>query len=292
MFDDIDDVAEGEDVVVGDGVFVGVEGDEIVVEVVAAGELGFVVGFERGDEEFAVADGDGAGVLGGDGEAFVDLAGVDVDDGDLVFGGEGDVGFFVAGEGDADGFVEGGGFGGGVECLDGGDDVEVGGFRRSEVDDADRVGDVVGDPEFGAVGADGEGDGVDADVDAVDDLSGSGVDDVDGIGGGVDDEDVVAVYGDGVGVGAEEGGVADFCGSGCCGRHGVAWGEPEGGEGGAEESGGKDGGEAGFGHGGAEVRFPKERRPAVNPDWWGSFLWSGSGRRDAGGPGGGEGANR
>ena len=86
VFDDVENVSKGEDVVVGDGVLMGVEGDEVAIDFVAAGELGFVVGLEGDDVKFSVADGDGAGVLGGDGEVFGDLSGGDVDDGDFVFG--------------------------------------------------------------------------------------------------------------------------------------------------------------------------------------------------------------
>ena len=39
------------------------------------------------------------------------------------------------------------------------------------------------------------------------------VDDVNGIGRGVDDDEVVVVKGDGMKMGAKKGGVADFCGS-------------------------------------------------------------------------------
>ena len=84
VLDDVDNVSEGEDIIVSDGVLVGVEGDEVAIDFVAAGELGFVVGFEGEDVEFAVTDDEGAGVLGGDGEVFCDLAGGDIDDGDFV----------------------------------------------------------------------------------------------------------------------------------------------------------------------------------------------------------------
>ncbi len=41
-----DNVAEGENVIMGDGVLVGIEGDEVAVNFVAPRELGFVVGLE------------------------------------------------------------------------------------------------------------------------------------------------------------------------------------------------------------------------------------------------------
>lgn len=43
VFDDVDDVPEGEDVVVGDGVLMGIEGDEVAIDFVATGELRLVV---------------------------------------------------------------------------------------------------------------------------------------------------------------------------------------------------------------------------------------------------------
>lgn len=69
----------------GDRVFVGVEGDEVAINFRPAGELGLVVGFEGDNVEFSISDGEGAGILGGDGEVPGDLAGGDVDDGDFVF---------------------------------------------------------------------------------------------------------------------------------------------------------------------------------------------------------------
>ena len=82
MFDDVADVFLG---VVGGTVLVDIEGGGGAFDFGAAGELGFVVGLEGDDVEFAVADGDGAWVLGRDGEEICDPTGGNVDDGDFIF---------------------------------------------------------------------------------------------------------------------------------------------------------------------------------------------------------------
>lgn len=85
---------------------------------------------------------------------FCDAAGGDVDDGNLIFGGERDVGFLIIGEGDADGFVKARGTFFEVKVLHGCDDVEVGGTGGIGIDHADGVGNVIADPGFEAIGSD------------------------------------------------------------------------------------------------------------------------------------------
>ena len=209
VFDDVDDVPEGEDVVVGDGVLMGIEGDEVAIDFVATGELGFVVRFEGKDVELPVFNRNGAGVLRGDGEVFGDLAGGDIDYGNFVFRGERDVGFLIVGESDADGLVESGGTFFWIEILNGGDDMKAGRTCRVGIDNTHGIRDMVAHPDFLAIGTDGNTDGVDANGDAFDEAAVFGVDDIDGVGGSVGDEEGVLEKDDGLEVWAEKGGVAD-----------------------------------------------------------------------------------
>ncbi len=62
----------------------GVEGDELTVDLVAARELGLVVRFERDHVEALAVDDDVAWILGGNLQALFDLPGGDVDHGDLI----------------------------------------------------------------------------------------------------------------------------------------------------------------------------------------------------------------
>ncbi len=86
MFDDINNVTQREDVIVGDGMLVGIESNEVTINFVAAGELGFVIGFEGDNIELTIPDTDRAGVLGRDVKALGNLAGGNVNDSDLIFG--------------------------------------------------------------------------------------------------------------------------------------------------------------------------------------------------------------
>ena len=169
----------------------GVEGDEVAVDLIAAGELGFVVRLKGEDVEPAVFHRDGAGVLRGDGKVLGDFARGDIDDGDFVFGRERDVGFLVVGEGDADGFVEIGGAFFLIEILNGGDDMKAGRAGGIGIDDTDGIGNVIADPKLFAIGTKSETDGIDADGDALHKLSVLGVDDINGVGGSVGDEEGV-----------------------------------------------------------------------------------------------------
>ena len=60
---------------------------------------------------------DGTRILRGDAKVTRDLARADIDDGNAILGGEGDVSFFVAGERDANRFIETGGLSAQVEVL-------------------------------------------------------------------------------------------------------------------------------------------------------------------------------
>ena len=51
VLDDIGHVPEGEHVVVGDRVLMGIEGYQVTIQLVAPGKLGLVVGFERNNIE-------------------------------------------------------------------------------------------------------------------------------------------------------------------------------------------------------------------------------------------------
>lgn len=98
---------------------------------------------------------------------FCDAAGGDVDHGNLIFGGERDVGLLIIGEGDADGFVKASGAFFEVKVLNGCDDAEVGGAGGIGVDHADGVGNMIADPGFAAIGSDRDTHRVNANGDAL-----------------------------------------------------------------------------------------------------------------------------
>ena len=158
-----------------------------------------------------------------------------VDDGDPVRRRQRDVGLRVARERDAHGFVELRCIGGRVEVVDGGDHLLEEAALRVAVDHAHGVGDVVGHPDLGAVRPYGDGDGVHADVDAVDHLETCRVDDINRVGRCVDDVDEAAVDDDRVGMRTGERRPADVLGDV---DDDARIGPEAGGRGGAEHNGG------------------------------------------------------
>ena len=214
VLDDVGIVVGGQHVVVAEYVLHGVERAAVAVDALrlAAGQLGLVVGLERDHVEPVVAHRNGAGILRGDRQPAGDGAGRDVHHRNPVRCRQGDVGLRIARERDADGFVHAGGERGRMEVVDGGDDLLEEVTVRVGVDHAHRVGDVVGDPDFLPVRADGEAHGVDADVDAVHHRVRAGVDHVHGVRRRIGRVDEVAVDDDGICVRTVERGPADVVG--------------------------------------------------------------------------------
>ena len=197
MLDDVQDMAKRQHVVDTDRVLVGIKGLELAIEWLGTtGELRLVVGFEGDDVQPVPLDGDGPWVLGSDGQSPGDPAVTDVDHGNGVFRRQGHVGLLVVGECDANRFVKAGGPGGGIEILDRRDDLEIGRAVKVGVDHADRIGHVIGDPEFFAVGSHGQTHRVDSDGDAGMDLASGCIDDIDRVGRRVRDEDPPTAEGD------------------------------------------------------------------------------------------------
>ena len=64
MFYDISFVAEREDVIVSNGMLMGVEGDQLTVNLVPARKLRLVVRFEGDDVKFSITHHNSSGVLG------------------------------------------------------------------------------------------------------------------------------------------------------------------------------------------------------------------------------------
>ena len=94
VLDDVDDRPEGEDVVVADRVFPGVEGDKVAIGLPpAAGELRAVVRLKWRHIKLALADLNSTGILR-ENQKRLDHAPLrHVDHGDPVLGREGDIGF-------------------------------------------------------------------------------------------------------------------------------------------------------------------------------------------------------
>ena len=84
MLDDIGHVSERQYVVIGNGVLMSVEGNELTVDLVSARELGFVVGLEGNDEQLVVTHHNGPGILSPDRQALGHLSGSDVHHRDFV----------------------------------------------------------------------------------------------------------------------------------------------------------------------------------------------------------------
>ena len=215
MLYDVRNVTDGEYVVVGDGMFVGIEGHEIAVDLFAAGQLGLVVRLEGYDVEPVAPYHDGSGVLSCDIETLHYFLFPDVDYRDLVFRGKRDVGLLVVGKGDSHGLVEASGLGLWVDILNGGHDMQESWFGIIEVNHADRIGNVIGHPQFLSIRPQGKADRIDAHVDAVDDFARFRVDDVDGVRGSVGHENVFPVCNDRPGMRTEKGRVTYFprCGA-------------------------------------------------------------------------------
>jgi hypothetical protein len=81
---DIGHVAQGQNVVVGNGVLMGIEGHEFAIDLVSARQLGLVIGLERKDIQFAVTHDDGPRILSPDRQALDNFSGNDVHHRDLV----------------------------------------------------------------------------------------------------------------------------------------------------------------------------------------------------------------
>ena len=210
VLDDVDDVAEGEDVVVADRVFPGVKGDQVAVGLSpAARELRAVVRFKRRYIEPAAAHLEGTRILGSNRKRLHHAPPRHVDHGDPILGREGDIGLGVIGEGDPHRLIEAGGVGERVEVLDRGHDVEQRGALRSGVDHAHRVGDVVGDPHLPAVGTGHDRHRLDANRDPADDAPRGNLDDVERIGGSVGDEQMPPNDRQRIDMGGEKPGMAD-----------------------------------------------------------------------------------
>ena len=116
-------------------------------------------------------------------------AGRNIDDGDAVRGGQRHIGLAVVGEGDAHRFVEPCGEGCRVDVLNGGDHLVECGARRVRIDDADRVGDMVGHPDFAAVRPHRDADRIDAHVNPANEGARRHVENVHRVGGRVRDVD-------------------------------------------------------------------------------------------------------
>ena len=222
VLDDVDDVAEGENVVVADRVFPGVERDQVAVRLTpAARELCAVVRFKRRHIEPAAAHLDGTRVLRGNRQRLDHAPPRHVDHDDPVLGREGDIGLGVIGKGDPHRLIEAGGEGERVEILDRGHDVEPRGALRSGVDDAHRIGDVVGDPHLPAVGTGHDRHRLDANRDPADDAPRGDFNDVERVGGGVGDKQMPPDNRQRIDMGGEKPGMANAregIGRGCSGK--------------------------------------------------------------------------
>lgn len=138
-----------------------IKSNKVSINFVASGELGFVIRLERENIELTVSDTDRARVLGRDFKVLGDLAGSNVNDSDLVFGRERNVGFLIAGKGDANRLVEISGTLLEINILHSVNDPEMRRIFRIGVDDTYRVGNVIANPSFKSIGADCDADGID-----------------------------------------------------------------------------------------------------------------------------------
>ena len=86
MLDDINNVTQRENVIIGYRMLVSIKSNEVAINFIAAGELGFVIRFEGDHIELTVPDLDRTRVLSGNIKALGDLAGGNVNDSDLIFG--------------------------------------------------------------------------------------------------------------------------------------------------------------------------------------------------------------
>ena len=123
-----------------------------------------VVGLERDDVEAIALHGDGAGILGTDCQVVGNGTAGHIHHRHLIGSGERDVCLGVARKGNAHRLVEARYQGRRVDVLDGGDNLVEGAVHGIGVDDADRIGDVVRDPDLVAIWPHGDGHRIDADV--------------------------------------------------------------------------------------------------------------------------------
>jgi hypothetical protein len=74
--------------------------------------------------------------------------------------------------------------------------MHEGGFGIIEINHANRIGNVIGHPQFLSVRPQGKANRIDAHIDAVDDFARFGMDDVDGVRGRVGHENVIPMHND------------------------------------------------------------------------------------------------
>ena len=93
--------------------------------------------------------------------------------------------------------AEAGRLGGWIELLDRGNDLKVGHALGISVDHADRIGDMVRNPDLRAIRPDGNADRIDANGDTGDDSPPHPVDHIDRSGRGIDHIDKITMNHDG-----------------------------------------------------------------------------------------------
>ena len=165
--------------------------------------------FKRRHIEPAITNLNGTRILGGNRQRLDHAPPRHVDDGDPVLGREGDIGLRVIGKGDPHRLIEAGGERQRVEILDRGDDMKPREALRGGIDDAHRVGDVVGDPDLLAVGAGHDRHRLDANRDPADDAPRGDLNDVERVGGSVGNEQMPIDDRQRIDMGGEKPGMAD-----------------------------------------------------------------------------------
>ena len=204
MLHNIGNVPQGQNVIFGNGMLVGIKGNEFAIDLIPARELGLVVRLEGDDVKPVVANHDGSRILSPDRQALGHFSGDDIHNSDLVFRGKRDISLLVVGKGDSHGLVKAGRLGLRVNILNSRDNVHEGGLRLIQIDHVDRIGNMIGHPEFPSVRSQGKADWINPDGNATKYASGIGMQNVDRVTGRVGHEDMIPMGNDRTGMWAHE----------------------------------------------------------------------------------------